>query len=180
MRPGALLLAGVAALAAACTSQSRPARDPAVCQAIFEAYDAAAWAYPDNALRDDDSQIIVGPALSRRIQQLRTNGCLTLSRDLDGMPELAARLAPYTITDSGPAIPQTVVHLGVVLSIYDEGRTTQFFRGLGYRSRGIGAAALGRRLYIGPFTSQGAVDQALETAREAGFISPFATDRTRF
>jgi hypothetical protein len=178
MRGSALLLA--AAAVAACAAQSRPARDPAVCAAIFEAYDAAAWAHPDNAFRGDDSQIIVGPALSRQIQRLRTNGCLTLSSDLDGMPALAARLAPYTITDSGPAIPQTVVHLGVVLSIYDEGRATRFFRGLGYRSRGVGAPALGRRLYIGPFTSQGALDQALETAREAGFISPIPTTRTRF
>jgi hypothetical protein len=180
MRSGAILLAAVAVLAGACLSQARTARDPAVCEAAFVGYDRAAWAYPDNALRDDDSQIIVGPALSRWIQQLRNNGCLTLSRDLDGMPQLAARLSPYTITDSGPAIPQTVVHLGVVLSIYDEGRVTQFFRGLGYRSRGVGAAALGRRLYIGPFTSQGALDQALETARAAGFISPIPTRRTRF
>ena len=66
------------------------------------------------------------------------------------------------------------------MSIYDEGRATQFFRGLGYRSRGVGALGLGRRLYIGPFTSQGALDEALTIAREAGFISPYPAKHTKF
>ena len=66
------------------------------------------------------------------------------------------------------------MHVGIVTGIYDEGRATQFFRGLGYRSRGVGAAGLGRRLYIGPFTSQGALDEAIAVAREAGFITPYA------
>ena len=57
---------------------------------------------------------------------------------------------------------------------------TAFFRGLGYRSRGIGAQTLGRRLFIGPFTSQGALDQALEVARKAGFIAPHVAAHTRF
>ncbi len=39
---------------------------------------------------------------------------------------------------------------------------------------------LGRRLFIGPFTSQGAVDQALEVARQAGFIAPHVDPHTRF
>jgi hypothetical protein len=96
------------------------------------------------------------------------------------MPALAQRLQPFVITDSGPAIRPTTVELGIVTGFYDEGRVTAFFRGLGYRSRGIGAQTLGRRLFIGPFTSQGALDQALAVAREAGFISPHPAPRTRF
>ena len=57
---------------------------------------------------------------------------------------------------------------------------TRAFRGLGYRSRGVGAEGLGRRLYLGPFTSQAALDQALALAREAGFIAPYAANYTRF
>ena len=96
------------------------------------------------------------------------------------MEALAARLTPYRIVDSGPTIRATPVHLGIVTSISDEARATRFFRGLGYRSRGIGAEGLGRRLYIGPFTTQGALDQALQVAREAGFIAPFAARYTKF
>jgi hypothetical protein len=123
----------------------------------------------------------VPPApLSRPTQNLRNNGCVTMAEDLDGLPTLATRLAPYSIDNSGAPIRAVPVHLGIVTSIYDEGRVTQFFRGLGYRSRGIGADALGRRIYIGPFTTQSALDQALAVAREAGFIAPFAATRTKF
>ena len=58
--------------------------------------------------------------------------------------------------DGGPAIRPVPVHLGIVTGISDEALVTRYFRGLGYRSRGIGAEGLGRRIYIGPFTTQGA------------------------
>jgi hypothetical protein len=167
----------LAALAGAAAAQPR---DPALCAALFRDYDQKAWLYPNQPFRDDDRARLIAPALERPTRLLRNHGCLTLSSDLDGMPALAARLAPYRIERGGAAIRPVPVHLGVVTSIIDEARATAFFRGLGYRSRGIGAAGLGRRLYIGPFTSQGAVDQALATAREAGFISPFVPYHTKF
>jgi hypothetical protein len=174
----ATILLLVAAVSACVAGASR-APDPAVCAKLFSAYDIAARLYPTPRF-DEDGGVTPPAALSRPGQQLRNAGCLTYSSDIDGMPALAQRLSPYTITNSGPAIRATPVHLGIVTSIYDEGRTTVFFRGLGYRSRGIGAEALGRRIYIGPFTTQGALDQALATARQAGFIAPYAAKYTRF
>ena len=93
---------------------------------------------------------------------------------------MAARLAPFEIDDSGPTIEPVPIHLGIVTGISDEALVTRFFRGLGYGSRGVGAEGLGRRIYIGPFTTQSAVDQALEVAREAGFIAPYVARFTRF
>jgi hypothetical protein len=171
-----LTLVLVLALAGAAAAQPR---DPARCAALFRDYDQKAWAYPRQPFRDEDTRMIA-PALERPTRLLRIHGCLTLSSDLDGMPALAERLAPYRIASGGAAIAPVPVHLGVVTSIIDEARATAFFRGLGYRSRGIGATGLGRRLYIGPFTSQGALDQALEVARAAGFISPFVPYHTKF
>jgi hypothetical protein len=152
--------------------------DPAVCLQLFEAYDNAVWLYPDNSWADD--RPLLRGDVSRAAQRLRMGNCLTSSADLDGMQALAQRLRPYVITDSGPAIRPTTVGLGIVTGLYDEARTTAFFRGLGYRSRGVGAQTLGRRLFIGPFTSQGALDQALAVAREAGFISPHVARHVRF
>ena len=63
--------------------------------------------------------------------------------------------------------------MGVITSIVDEQRVTAYFRGLGYRSRGIGADGLGRRIYIGPFVTEGALREAIDVARQAGFISPY-------
>ena len=111
---------------------------------------------------------------------LRTNGCLTFPGDLDGMPALAARLAPYRIENSGAAIRPAAVSVGIVVDSSDDARARQFFRGLGYRARSVGEPSLGRRILIGPFVTQGAVDQALAVAREAGFIAPHVARHTRF
>ena len=37
-----------------------------------------------------------------------------------------------------------------------------------------------RQIFIGPFTSQGALDEAMSIARQAGFIAPFPPKHTKF
>ena len=181
MRPTRPALAVVALLAAACAAPAATrAPDPATCASDFARYDRAVRHYGSNASFDDDYGVIPPAALSRPIGALRRDGCLTFSADIDAMETLAPGLTSYVIVDSGPMIRATPVHLGIVTSIADEARATRFFRGLGYRSRGIGAEGLGRRLYIGPFTTQGALDQALQTARDVGFIAPYAARYTKF
>jgi hypothetical protein len=171
-----LVLAALAGLAG-CAAELPP--QPERCEALFQRYDAAARLYPAD-WDPDDGTILQPGQLARASQALIGNDCLTRSADLDGLPALYARLQPYRIEDGGPAIRAVPVHLGIVTGISDEALVTRYFRGLGYRSRGIGAEGLGRRIYIGPFTSQGAVDQALAVAREAGFIAPYVAEHTRF
>jgi len=173
-----LALALVAAVAGCATPLLLPPQ-PERCQALFQRYDTAARIYAGNWF-DEDGDILQPGQLARASQALISNDCLTRSSDLDGLPALFARLQPYRIEDSGPAIRPVPVHLGIVTGISDEAFVTRYFRGLGYRSRGIGAEGLGRRIYIGPFTTQGAVDQALAVAREAGFIAPYVAEHTRF
>jgi hypothetical protein len=169
----ALLLAGCAA--APVPGPSRGER----CEALFLHYDAVVRFYPDTSF-DEEGAIQRPGQVARASQALIRNDCLTRSADLDGLPALYARLQPFRIEDSGPAIRPVPVHLGIVTGIGDEAFVTRHFRGLGYRSRGIGAEGLGRRIYIGPFATQGAVDQALAVAREAGFIAPYVAEYTRF
>ena len=177
-RAATLALALLATLAAGATQALT--RDPATCLKIFNDYDNAEWLYPQQYQLKEGGLSILQPEVGRPVRLLRVNGCLTFSDDLDPMQGLAPTLAGFTIQNSGAAIRPTALHLGIVTSFGDEARVTQFFRGLGYRSRGIGAEGLGRRLYIGPFTTQGALDQALQLAREAGFIAPYAATHTRF
>ena len=173
-------------LAAGCCSgglvADQPSRgDPATCLALFQSYDRAVRFNPSNAFGTDDAPApMVPPAVERPARLLVKEGCLTSSADLDAMPALAVKLAGHRVVDSGPAIPPVPVHLGIVTGFEDEREVTRFFRGLGYRSRGVGAPTLGRRLYIGPFTSQGALDEALAIAREAGFVAPYAARGTVF
>lgn len=159
----------------------QPSRgNPETCLALFKSYDRAARTYRANAFGTDDAPATSLPGdVSRPARMLIAEGCRTTSADLDGLPALAQRLTGHQIVDSGAPIPPTVIHLGIVTGIGDEREVTRFFRGLGYGSRGVGAPTLGRRLYIGTFTSQGALDDAMAIAREAGFIAPFATTRTR-
>jgi hypothetical protein len=160
----------------------QPSRgDYATCLDLFEDYDRATWIYPSNSFGTDDAPrpMLPGP-VARPARMLVTHGCLTSSADLDGMPALASRLAGHRVVDSGAPIRPTALHVGIVTGIGDEWMATRFFRGLGYDSRGVGAPTLGRRLYIGPFVSQGALDEATAIAREAGFVAPFPPAHTRF
>jgi hypothetical protein len=125
MRRAVILLAGCFALTLPTAVR---AADPARCLALFISYPTTSF-----------GEVTPPAALSQPIQRLRSAGCLTTSADLDAMAPLAVRLSPFVIDRSGPAIPPVPVHLGVVTSISDEARATAFFRGLGYRSRGVGA-----------------------------------------
>lgn len=178
----AIALAVVLAGCSAPLVSDQPSRgDPEACLATFLAYDRAVWLYPANRFGSDDTPAPMLPApVARPARLLVEQGCLTSSADLDGMPALATKLAGHRVVDSGPAIRPTALHLGIVTGIEDERQATRFFRGLGYRSRGVGAPTLGRRLYIGPFVSQGALDEAIAIAKEAGFIAPFPAPHTQF
>ena len=59
----------------------------------------------------------------------------------------------------------------------DEANAIAFFNAHGARARSIGAAGLGRRIYLGPFATQGALDQARDLAVAAGFTAPYPADR---
>jgi hypothetical protein len=173
------LASALLVLVAGCATTLPLPPQPERCEALFRRYDAVVRHYPSNWF-DEDGAILQSGQLARATAALRNNDCLTRASDLDGLPALAARLEPFEIEGGGPAIPAVPVHLGIVTGISDEAFVTRYFRGLGYRSRGIGAEGLGRRIYIGPFTTQGAVDQALRVAREAGFIAPYVAEFTRF
>lgn len=174
----ALLLIPALVLSAACAAGAASTPDQAACERAMTAYNTAAWLYP--VPRFDDDGVTPPGALSRAIGAVRTKGCLTSGDDLADLPALASRLAPHTIDNSGAAIRPTTVQLGIVTGISDEARVTDFVRSLGYRSRGVGAEGLGRRLFVGPFTTETAVDQALAVAREAGFIAPVVAVHTTF
>jgi hypothetical protein len=113
--------------------------------------------------------MVIPPALQLPVQLLREADCLTLSAELAGMD--AAGGAP--IADSGPAIAATSLHAGVVTSMADEANAIAFFAANGVAARSIGAAGLGRRIYLGPFQTQGALDGARDLALRAGFASPY-------
>jgi hypothetical protein len=174
-----LLLALITA-ASVWTAPTAQARDAGECLQLFLQYDRVSGRYPGGGVGRGWNNLVLPGDLARATQRVVAAGCQTWTRDLDGMEAYAATLQGFRITDGPTAIRPTPVHLGALTSIADEVRVTIVFRGLGYNSRGLGARELGRRIYIGPFYSQEALDQAISLGREVGFVAPYAATQTRF
>lgn len=170
MRP----LTALAALAlAGCAAGPGPAPvargDSAACVEAFRWYDSTRATMSTPSGRGD--RMAIPPDLQMPVSRIRSLGCLTFSDDLAPM----ATVSRPPVTDSGPAIAPTSIHAGVVTSMGDEAAALAFFTDHGVRARGIGAAGLGRRIYLGPFATQGALDQARDLAVAAGFASHYPT-----
>jgi hypothetical protein len=165
-------------LVSGCTLPPPEAPGP-TCEALFQQYDYYSQLAPVAQYRDEGSNITPGN-LGRPTGQLISNGCLTTNSDLTGLEQLGAKLGFRQPTNSGTSIKPTALQVGVLTSITDVTRATVFFQNLGYQTRTIGAEGLGRRLYIGPFTSSGAMQEAVDTARSAGFIAPYPSKIFRF
>ena len=92
----------------------------------------------------------------------------------DDMPDLAAidtdglaKPAPMT-----PA-PRQYVHLALVTNNADERALRDFAEGLGYNAGGKGVKQLGRRVFLGPFSSVEEQQAALGLAEALGIRSAY-------
>jgi len=160
---------------AGCAAGATPARvargDAAACVQAFQWYDTvkASMSTPSGP----DDRMAIPPALQMPVAGIQSLGCLTFSDDL--APMATATRPP--VASGGPAIPPTSIHAGVVTNMADEANVLAFFEAHGAGARSIGAAGLGRRIYLGPFATQGALDQARDLAVAAGFAAPYPTRR---
>jgi hypothetical protein len=163
------VLASLVALAAAgCAAPGAgiPASG-ADCVLLFQQYDAINASMSTQSGRND--RMAIPPPLQFPVQRLQNAGCMTLSADLAGL----ATAGGPPITDSGAPIAPVGLHAGVVTNMADEAAVLDFFAANGVRARSVGAAGLGRRIYLGPFQTQGALDAARDLAVRAGFASPY-------
>jgi hypothetical protein len=133
------------------------------CITLFRQYDdLQQW-----VRRRDD--VTIPPELELQQIWLRQAGCITMNDALAGMESLP--LVP--VTDSGPAIAPISLHAGVVTSDATDAQVRAFFEARGVRARSIGEAGMGRRIYLGPFATQGALEGARDLALAAGFVGPY-------
>ena len=77
-----------------------------------------------------------------------------------------ARFTPLFGPGGGAPIERTWVQAGVVGGITAEVQARQFFSGLGFNVRSRGAPGLGRRIFIGPFATEGGLQDAMQLARD--------------
>jgi hypothetical protein len=159
---GALILAN-------CGVSGTPQSRSEICREAFQNFDAAVRSFPNS--RSGDLQ--PNSRVSRYGQQIFRNGCITRQPDLIGLDATAERLKPFRIEDSGAPTRATAVAAGIVDGFSSQAVVSSFFSSLGYRTRSVGASGVGRQILIGPFYSEGAIAQAIDVARQAGFISPY-------
>lgn len=148
------------------------AQDPANpdCQGRFQFYEATARMA---GARVNQHSRSASPRVREAARWLRMGNCLTFTDQLRPMLALGPETGAAARTPAGPAIAPTQLHVGIVTSPDDEARTIAFFAAQGIRARSVGAAYLGRRIYIGPFTTAGALDGGAALARAAGFAYPY-------
>lgn len=160
-------IAAIAVVAglAACSDMPPPA--PADCVALFQRFDLIEATMSTAGPRGDR------PTIRRELQMvtsaIRQHGCISLSRELN-----FSATPPLPVADSGPRlVPPTRIHAGAVTSMADDAAARAFFAAHGVHATSIGSAALGRRIYIGPFATRGAFDSARALARSAGFTNAY-------
>jgi len=181
MRHAALSFAAALLLTACATGNAPDAgREADRCVFHFNQYDIATTTFPTERYSSRARGYILSPAVQRSISFLRSGDCLTMNAELDGMAALGDSLQPFEPVRGVTAIPQVSLHAGIVTSTSAETGAVVFFQSLGYTVRTVGAPQLGRRVFVGPFTTQESLDQALDVARDAGFESAYGTRRIRF
>lgn len=156
-----LLLAGCAPQGGPQASRS----DPGVCVSRFEAFDFAKQSMSTPTGRSDQMAVPIG--LQSQVAALRQHDCMTRPGDLT----LSGEVVP--LVESGASIRPATIHAGVLTDMSAEGPVRAYFEARGIDTLTVGQAGLGRRVYIGAFTTAGGRDAALATARAAGFASPY-------
>lgn len=143
---------------------------PADCVALFQRFDAMERYL--GTLGGLEDRFSAHPELMQEGRRIQRAGCLTFTNELSGMESVAGP----PVVDSGPAIIPTSLHAGVVTDMAEDARALAFFEAAGVQARSVGSAPLGRRIYLGPFRTGGALASAAELARRAGFASPYPAD----
>jgi hypothetical protein len=144
---------------------------PRGCERLFRDYDTALRVSGGGFGRPD---LVLPTRVSRTAQRVREGGCLTwFGEDPRALAALQADLAAGLRGESGAPIRPVTLQLGIVPGYFSEFQARQFFGELGYRVRSRGAPGLGRRIGLGPFTTEGGLAEAAAAARRAGFPAPY-------
>lgn len=108
--------------------------------------------------------------LQSQIAALQQYDCLTRPDDL------SVGGVPVPVTEGGAKIPPATIHVGIVTDMVAETQALTYFQARGIKTLSIGQAGLGRRIYIGAFTTSEGRDGAFAAARGAGFKWPYVID----
>lgn len=154
MAAPALALAASVILAG-CAAPPTPQgwKDPETCRENFRDYENAERQF----LPSYDDPFDGNATVNRYARRIVTDGCLTRMPDIAVPRHPDARMAQQRSAPAGASTRPTAVLAGFVDGFAAQAQVSQYFALRGYRSRSEGAEGVGRKIYIGPFTSEGAI-----------------------
>jgi hypothetical protein len=167
LRNHSILAAGAVGLALLLAAPALAAQPG--CARLFATYDRAVHDFSYSGWGERP----LAPAISRAVQRLRQQGCVTGWDDVSLLPSLGVEIADSLQGEHGAPIRPTTLQVGIVEGIGLELDARRFFGELGYRVRSQGAPWLGRRIYLGPFTTEGGLAEAAAVAERSGFVAPY-------
>lgn len=165
---GAAALIFASTLIAAPASAAAPTEE--VCTRLFQRFDRDILMFSSPGQTED---LLLSRNAQGSAQRLMEVGCVTREADLAPLDALARELRGTLTGESGAPIERIWLHVGIVPGISSEVALRGFFADIGLRARGIGAPTLGRRIYVGPFVTEGGLAEAAAIARRAGFVAPY-------
>lgn len=176
-----IVMLALAGLLGGCEALPPQEPDRSVCVTLFRDYDRYAQLWPNEIVDPFTGRERLDPALSRLRVRLIQNDCQTRPADLAPLAAVAEARRGQRIAERGELLGRPVaIHAGAVTSDAEAARAVAFFNGLGLRATSIGNPQLGRRVYVGPVRTQGALDEVLAIAWEAGFVAPYPSQFFRF
>lgn len=166
----------IPALAILAGCQDVPGRDPAMadptatCERRLQEYDQAALFFSGS---DWGRNQTIPMQIQRAAQSAREAGCVTGGEVTDWLAGQLPAIRGTLRGEHGAPIAPTWLQVGIVAGVSSEVQTREFFAGLGFRPRSRGAQGLGRRIFIGPFVTEGGLAEAIELSLRVGFVAPY-------
>lgn len=107
-----------------------------------------------------------------QIARIRQGNCITFTRDLAGMETLSDQALGGQSSTVTLFARSRAVQAGVVTKADDVSRGMTFFANHGFRSRAVGYAGLGTRLYVEAHAASD-IQRIVVLAQQAGFVGPY-------
>ncbi|MXU66424.1 hypothetical protein [Oceanomicrobium pacificus] len=174
---GSMLLSGTIVALMACTpgpnpGQVAPQDRAGNCVPLFREYDS---------LKTFDRGAgfgVGGPAsFSTRLNIIETEIVAKLCITQDSQVKSVAGRSDLAYAESGNPVSPVRLHIGTVNNWDTANRVKAEFESLGYQVSIQPSGRVGKRIYLGPFRTEGGLQRGAAAAREAGFFYIYPTNR---
>ena len=107
-----------------------------------------------------------------QLARIRQANCITFTRDLASLGALTGQPTARPTTSGAAFRRARAVQAGIVTNADDASLGMAYFADQGFRSRSVGYAGLGTRIYVEANTLSD-IERIVDLAQSAGFVGPY-------